>query len=381
MVFGRLPPLQPGEARREPQAFGAWEGYGPGEQSRDFVHAEDVAAVNLWCQVSRASLGIFNCGTGRSQPFARSPKVIAGLDRAGSSHRLPLTISRALIRALSPRRTCRNCARPATTASATWNRRSGVCRSFRAILVIGLALGRRHGDGPVPAPALKARARRRDRRGGADGDAAPRPDAGGGDGIDAPFRPKEIRARRAGGGSGGNSPGATTRPMCRGQLEIGAGAVLRGCRSGSAIAKRCATGSSPACRRCRRRWKARPLTPTSAFAEVDGPRPIRRLTVDVANRDRLLAAHGLAVGATSPHAGRNTGRLSAGRRGTTRRWRPNAWRRATGDPAWQPQGRRGGCRDVALAPGVIDLTGQTRLEDAIDLLSAARLAVCNDTVV
>ncbi|MCB1941004.1 MAG: NAD-dependent epimerase/dehydratase family protein, partial [Candidatus Accumulibacter sp.] len=44
------------------------DGYGPGEQSRDFVHVEDVADVNLWLWRSGVS-GIFNCGTGRAEPF------------------------------------------------------------------------------------------------------------------------------------------------------------------------------------------------------------------------------------------------------------------------------------------------------------------------
>ncbi|WP_281015690.1 glycosyltransferase family 9 protein, partial [Mesorhizobium sp. M00.F.Ca.ET.216.01.1.1] len=34
---------------------------------------------------------------------------------------------------------------------------------------------------------------------------------------------------------------------------------------------------------------------------------------------------------------------------------------------------------AALAPGVIDLAGKTRLEDAIDLIAAAKLAVSNDS--
>ncbi|TGQ36417.1 lipopolysaccharide heptosyltransferase II [Mesorhizobium sp. M00.F.Ca.ET.216.01.1.1] len=34
---------------------------------------------------------------------------------------------------------------------------------------------------------------------------------------------------------------------------------------------------------------------------------------------------------------------------------------------------------ATLAPGVVDLAGQTRLEDAIDLIAAARLAVSNDS--
>lgn len=64
-----------------PKLFGAWDGFGPGEQSRDFVHVEDVAAVNLWCWHKGVS-GIFNCGTGRSQPFRTvAESVIAGLGK------------------------------------------------------------------------------------------------------------------------------------------------------------------------------------------------------------------------------------------------------------------------------------------------------------
>lgn len=64
-----------------PKLFGAWDGFGPGEQSRDFVHVEDVCAVNLWCWRTGVS-GVFNCGTGRSQPFRTVAEgVIAGLGR------------------------------------------------------------------------------------------------------------------------------------------------------------------------------------------------------------------------------------------------------------------------------------------------------------
>jgi heptosyltransferase-2 len=34
---------------------------------------------------------------------------------------------------------------------------------------------------------------------------------------------------------------------------------------------------------------------------------------------------------------------------------------------------------AALAPGALDLAGKTRLEDAIDLIAAARIAVTNDS--
>ncbi|MDO4694870.1 MAG: ADP-glyceromanno-heptose 6-epimerase [Eikenella sp.] len=49
--------------------FGAYDGYGSGEQSRDFISVEDVVKVNLFFYDHPEKSGIFNCGTGRSQPF------------------------------------------------------------------------------------------------------------------------------------------------------------------------------------------------------------------------------------------------------------------------------------------------------------------------
>lgn len=48
--------------------FGASDGFGPGEQKRDFIHVADVADVNLWLW-DRGVSGLFNCGTGLAQPF------------------------------------------------------------------------------------------------------------------------------------------------------------------------------------------------------------------------------------------------------------------------------------------------------------------------
>jgi len=48
--------------------FEGYDGYGHGEQSRDFVYVEDVVKVNLHFLDSGVS-GIYNLGTGRSQPF------------------------------------------------------------------------------------------------------------------------------------------------------------------------------------------------------------------------------------------------------------------------------------------------------------------------
>jgi ADP-L-glycero-D-manno-heptose 6-epimerase len=49
--------------------FGEYNGYAPGQQSRDFVFVDDVVAVNLWFLQHPESSGIFNLGTGRAQPF------------------------------------------------------------------------------------------------------------------------------------------------------------------------------------------------------------------------------------------------------------------------------------------------------------------------
>jgi ADP-L-glycero-D-manno-heptose 6-epimerase len=49
--------------------FGEYGGYGPGEQTRDFVYVDDVVAVNLWFFDHPDKSGIFNLGTGRAQPF------------------------------------------------------------------------------------------------------------------------------------------------------------------------------------------------------------------------------------------------------------------------------------------------------------------------
>lgn len=49
--------------------FGEYGGFGPGEQARDFVYVDDVVAVNLWFLQHPERSGIFNVGTGRSQPF------------------------------------------------------------------------------------------------------------------------------------------------------------------------------------------------------------------------------------------------------------------------------------------------------------------------
>jgi len=57
------------------------DGYDDGEQKRDFVHVRDAVAVNLWLLDNPAISGVFNCGTGKAEPFnevARSVIAHAG---------------------------------------------------------------------------------------------------------------------------------------------------------------------------------------------------------------------------------------------------------------------------------------------------------------
>ena len=49
--------------------FEGCDGYGNGEQQRDFISVEDVVAVNLFFLDHPQKSGIFNVGTGRAQPF------------------------------------------------------------------------------------------------------------------------------------------------------------------------------------------------------------------------------------------------------------------------------------------------------------------------
>ena len=66
-------------------------GYGDGEQQRDFVHVDDVVAVNLHFLGGGDASGIYNCGSGRAQTFndvARS--VVNGVRAARDEDALSL---------------------------------------------------------------------------------------------------------------------------------------------------------------------------------------------------------------------------------------------------------------------------------------------------
>ena len=72
--------------------FGAHDGYGAGEQSRDFVFVDDVVAVNLWFLQHPGASGVFNLGTGHAQPFNDVAVATVNAARAlrGEAEALPL---------------------------------------------------------------------------------------------------------------------------------------------------------------------------------------------------------------------------------------------------------------------------------------------------
>jgi ADP-L-glycero-D-manno-heptose 6-epimerase len=71
--------------------FEGCDGYGNGEQTRDFVSVEDVVAVNMFFLDHPKKSGIFNLGTGRAQPFNDiAVAVVNTLRAAQGMSQLPL---------------------------------------------------------------------------------------------------------------------------------------------------------------------------------------------------------------------------------------------------------------------------------------------------
>lgn len=97
----------PGEAHKGPMASTAFhfhhqvratgrvrlfvgsDGYADGEQRRDFVHVDDVVAVNLWFLDHPDRSGIFNVGTGRARPFNDVARAVTSFHGAGGIDYVP----------------------------------------------------------------------------------------------------------------------------------------------------------------------------------------------------------------------------------------------------------------------------------------------------
>ncbi len=69
--------------------FEGCDGYGSGEQRRDFVYVDDAVAVNLWLLDHPDKSGIFNVGTGRSQTFNDVARAVIGWHGRGELEYIP----------------------------------------------------------------------------------------------------------------------------------------------------------------------------------------------------------------------------------------------------------------------------------------------------
>ena len=89
------------QAEGHVRLFGGWDGYGDGGQMRDFVHIDDVVNVNLHFLDHPGQSGIFNCGTGRAQPFNDVASSVVNAIRASKGKpvlALPELVEQGLVR-------------------------------------------------------------------------------------------------------------------------------------------------------------------------------------------------------------------------------------------------------------------------------------------
>lgn len=56
--------------------FKGIDGYGDGEQKRDFVYVKDVVKVNLWFWQQAGASGIYNCGTGHAHTYNETAQAV-----------------------------------------------------------------------------------------------------------------------------------------------------------------------------------------------------------------------------------------------------------------------------------------------------------------
>jgi ADP-L-glycero-D-manno-heptose 6-epimerase len=80
--------------------FGGYDGWNPGEQSRDFIHVDDLVKVKLWFLDHPEQSGIFNLGTGKAQPFNDIACTVINSVRARSQQpalSLPEQVQKGLV--------------------------------------------------------------------------------------------------------------------------------------------------------------------------------------------------------------------------------------------------------------------------------------------
>ncbi len=117
--------------------FGGWDGYADGQQERDFIYIDDVVDVNMFFLEHEGPSGIYNCGTGRAQPFNDvAAAVINHLDRdqANGAHlQLPDLVAQDLIQYMAFPEDLKGRYQSHTQADLTQLRAAGYKQPFRDV--------------------------------------------------------------------------------------------------------------------------------------------------------------------------------------------------------------------------------------------------------
>jgi ADP-L-glycero-D-manno-heptose 6-epimerase len=77
------------KAGENPRLFEGCDGYGNGEQRRDFIYIDDVVDVNLWFLDNPDKSGIVNLGTGRCQSFNDVANAVIAWHGTGELEYIP----------------------------------------------------------------------------------------------------------------------------------------------------------------------------------------------------------------------------------------------------------------------------------------------------
>lgn len=116
--------------------FGGWDGYDNGGQMRDFIYVDDVVDVNLYFLDHPEKSGIFNCGTGRAQPFNDvASTVVNALRRQSNLPSLSLQeqVDQQLVRYIPFPNDLKGRYQSHTEADLTQLREAGYDRPFRDV--------------------------------------------------------------------------------------------------------------------------------------------------------------------------------------------------------------------------------------------------------
>ena len=74
---------------KKAKLFEGCDGFGNGEQKRDFVYVDDVVDVNLWFMDHPEKSGIYNVGTGKAETFNAVAQAVISWHKQGNIEYIP----------------------------------------------------------------------------------------------------------------------------------------------------------------------------------------------------------------------------------------------------------------------------------------------------